>query len=187
MASEFFSRIRPLRFYFFVVALIWILDRASKWALKKNFGLGETLPVWGTFFQFTYVENKGGAFGVQLGGSFFYFVASILVILYILFYLWRHPEDGKISRLSLALILGGAFGNLYDRARFGSVTDFFDFEFFDIPAFQIGPLHFAGMERWPVFNIADAAVTAGIVLLLLASFFNKREALSPAAAADAKL
>ncbi len=163
------------------------MDRFSKWLVKKNFHLGESIPVLGSFFQLTYVENKGGAFGIQLGGSFFYFIASLLVILYILFYLWRHPADGKLSRTSLALILGGAFGNLYDRLLYGSVTDFFDFEFFDISPFRLGPLHFDGMERWPVFNIADSAVTIGIVFLLLSSFLAKKEVSSPAVAADAKL
>ena len=181
-----FARFAPYRFYFLLVVFIWILDRLTKWLVKGNFQLGESVPVWGNFFQLTYIENRGGAFGIQLGGSTFYFVASILVILYILYYLWRHPEDGKLQRFSLALILGGAFGNLYDRALYGSVTDFFDFEFFNIPPFRLGPAHFSGMERWPVFNIADSAVTVGIVLLLAASLLSKQETPSPAAPADAK-
>jgi len=181
------ARLVFLRFYFPIVGGIWILDRFSKWLVKKNFHLGESIPVLGSFFQLTYVENKGGAFGIQLGGSLFYFIASILVIFYILFYLWRHPADGKLAQVSLALILGGAFGNLYDRALYGSVTDFLDFEFFDIPPFALGPVHFSGMERWPVFNIADSAVTVGIGLLLLASFFSKKEISLPAAAADAEI
>ncbi len=182
-----FSRLASYKLYFFLVSLVWILDRFSKWLIKKNFALGESVSVFGNFFLFTYVENKGGAFGIQLGGGTFYFIASIVVILYILFYLWQHPEEGRLQRFSLALILGGAFGNLYDRALYGSVTDFFDFEFFDIPPFRLGPLHFSGMERWPVFNIADSAVTVGIVLLLCASVFSKKETPPLAAAADAKL
>lgn len=182
-----FARLASYKLYFFIVLSVWILDRLTKWLVKKNFELWESVPVLGSFFQLTYVENKGGAFGIQLGGSTFYFIASIIVILYILFYLWQHPEDGKLQRFSLALILGGAFGNLYDRALFRSVTDFFDFEFFNIPPFQLGFLQFDGMERWPVFNIADSAVTVGIVLLLSASLFARKEAFPPTAAADAKL
>jgi len=181
------ARLASYKPYFFIVTSIWILDRLTKWLVKKNFELGESVSVLGNFFLLTYVENKGGAFGIQLGGSSFYFVASIIVILYILLYLWRHPEDGRFSRISLALILGGAFGNLYDRALFRSVTDFFDFEFFDIPPLKLGFLQFDGMERWPVFNIADSAVTAGILLLLSASIFARKEISPPAAAADAKL
>jgi signal peptidase II len=182
-----FSRLAFYKFYFFIVLTVWVLDRFTKWLVKKNFELGESVSVLGNFFLLTYVENKGGAFGIQLGGSSFYFIASIVVIVYILFYLWQHPEDGRLQRFSLALILGGAFGNLYDRALYGSVTDFFDFEFFDISPFRLGPAHFSGMERWPVFNIADSGVTVGIVLLLSASLFSKKEPPSPAAAADAKL
>ncbi|MCI0329651.1 MAG: signal peptidase II [candidate division Zixibacteria bacterium] len=182
-----FARLASYRAYFFIVLSIWILDRLTKWLVKKNFELGESASVLGNFFLLTYVENKGGAFGIQLGGSTFYFVASVVVVGYILAYLWRHPEDGRLSRISLALILGGAFGNLYDRALYGSVTDFFDFEFLDIPPFHLGPLHFSGLERWPVFNIADSAVTMGIILLLASSVFSKKEVSSPAAVADAKL
>ena len=181
------ARLASYKPYFFIVISIWILDRLTKWLVKKNFELGESVSVLDNFFLLTYVENKGGAFGIQLGGSSFYFVASIIVILYILFYLWQHPEEGKLQRFSLALILGGAFGNLYDRALFRSVTDFFDFEFFDIPPFHIGRAHFSGLERWPVFNIADSAVTVGILLLLSASIFSRKEVSPPAAAADAKL
>lgn len=187
MAPDFLARLQTFRFYFLIVTAVWIADRVTKWLVKKNFELGESIPVWGNFFHLTYVENKGGAFGIQLGGTLFYFVASLVVVVYILYYLWRNPQDGKLSRFSLALILGGAFGNLYDRALYGSVTDFFDFEFFDIPPFQLGFLRFDGMERWPVFNIADSAVTAGILLLLFASFFPKKELPAPADAADAKL
>jgi signal peptidase II len=187
MAADFFARLATFRFYFLIVAAVWVADRATKWLVKKNFELGESIPVWGNFFRLTYVENTGGAFGVQLGGTFFYFFASLVVVLYILYYLWRNPGDGKLSRLSLALILGGAFGNLYDRALYRSVTDFFDFEFFDLPPFQLGFLRFDGMERWPVFNIADSAVTVGILLLLFASFSQKEPSLPTAEAADAKL
>lgn len=182
-----FSRLVSYKYYFLLVFFIWVLDRTTKWLVKKNFELGESVSVVGNFFLLTYVENRGGAFGIQLGGSTFYFIASIVVILYILFYLYQHPEDAKLSRFSLSLILGGAFGNLYDRALYGSVTDFFDFEFLDVPPFHLGPAHFPGMERWPVFNIADSAVTVGIVLLLSASLFSKKDLPSPAAAADAKL
>ena len=185
--APFYARLIPLRFYLFIVVAIWILDRFTKWLVKGSFHLGESIPVLGSFFQLTYVENRGGAFGIQLGGSWFYFFASLFVIFYILYYLWRHPEDGKLSRISLALILGGAFGNLYDRALYGSVTDFFDFEFFGIPPFKLGFLQFDGMERWPVFNIADSAVTVGIILLLFASLFAKKGLPAPADAADAKL
>lgn len=187
MAAGFLARLSPYRFYFFIVLFIWIFDRFTKWLVKKNFELGESIPILGSFFHLTYVENKGGAFGVQLGGTLFYFVASLVVVLYILYYLWRHPENGRLSRFSLALILGGAFGNLYDRALYGSVTDFFDFEFFNVPPFKLGFLQFDGMERWPVFNIADSAVTVGIVLLLFSSFFIQHKSPAPADAADAGL
>ncbi|MGH8004533.1 MAG: signal peptidase II, partial [Limisphaerales bacterium] len=97
-----FARLASYKSYFFIVISIWILDRFTKWLVKVNFQLGESISVLENFFLLTYVENKGGAFGIQLGGSGFYFVASIVVILYILFYLWQHPEDGRPQRFSLA-------------------------------------------------------------------------------------
>lgn len=145
---------------------------------------GSSTPVWGDFFRLTYIENPGMAFGIDLGGKLFFSIFSVLASGAILIYLFKARTEPLGFRLSLALILGGAIGNLIDRVFYGvifneaplfygKVVDFFDVDFFNI---SIGNYH---LSRWPVFNIADAAVTVGVVLLLI---FHRSTQNVPAAA-----
>jgi signal peptidase II len=84
-----------------------------------------------------------------------------------------------VLRFAFALILGGAFGNLIDRFLYGRVVDFLDFEFFDIsiPPFSFLFIDFGGyhMTRWPVFNIADIAVTVGMIMIILNAIFDRKQ------------
>ena len=138
---------------------------------------GVSKPVLGDFFRLTYIENPGMAFGIDVGGKLFFSVFSILASVAILLYLYRVRRESLGFRIALAMILGGAVGNLIDRVFYGvlfdsaplfygKVVDFFDVDFFDI--------HILGyqLSRWPVFNIADASVTIGVLLLLI---FHRQE------------
>lgn len=169
-----------------LTALIVLSDQITKILVKgitipalgldiQGMRYGSSNPVIGEFFRLTYIENPGMAFGIDLGGKMFFSVFSVLASLAILFYLFNCRKEPIGFRLSLALILGGAVGNLIDRVFYGvifnegplfygKVVDFFDVDFFDI---TIGSYH---MTRWPVFNIADASVTVGVILLL---FFHR--------------
>lgn len=133
---------------------------------------GLSKPVFGDFFRLTYIENPGMAFGIDVGGKLFFSIFSIIASAAILFYLYKARTESLGFRLSLALILGGAVGNLIDRVFYGvlfgegplfygKVVDFLDVDFFN---FSIGSY---SMTRWPVFNIADASVTVGVLLLLV--------------------
>ena len=136
---------------------------------------GTSRPLLGDFLRLTYIENPGMAFGIDLGGKLFFSLFSVLASVAILLYLYRAREESLGLRISLAMILGGAVGNLIDRVFYGvlfgtgplfygKVVDFFDVDFFNV---DILGYH---LSRWPVFNIADAAVTTGVVLLL---FFHR--------------
>ncbi len=168
---------------------IVIIDQLTK-ILVKGFSIpflnifykgmydGEKIPVIGNFFRITFIENPGMAFGFDPGLNYklwisiFSLAASIGLLIYL--YLIR---DQKFSlKLAIAFILGGAVGNLIDRMFYGifygyaplfygRVVDFLDFDFFKINIFG---RHF---ERWPIFNVADAAVTIGVIILL---FFYKK-------------
>jgi len=133
---------------------------------------GVSRPILGDFFRLTYIENPGMAFGIDVGGKIFFSIFSVLASAAILVYLYHVRRESLGFRVALALILGGAAGNLIDRAFYGvifdgsglfagKVVDFFDLDFFDI--------NFLGyqLSRWPVFNIADASVTIGVLLLLI--------------------
>jgi len=144
-----------------VTVLTIIADQGSKILVAKRMELGQSIPVLGNFFRLTFIRNAGSAFGIFLGGGWFYLLASILAIILIFFYLRKMSAGHLWSRISLALILGGALGNLIDRVRYGMVIDFLDF----------------GIDRlrWPVFNLADAAITVGVALFLLFMFQKKAE------------
>ena len=134
---------------------------------------GSSRPLWGDILRLTYVENPGMAFGIDIGGKMFFSIFSIVASIGILVYLYRVRNEGFAFRFSLAMILGGAVGNLIDRVFYeawfhggalfyGKVVDFIDADFFNINLFGFH------LNRWPVFNIADASVTCGVLLLLVA-------------------
>lgn len=147
---------------------------------------GYSIPVLGDFFRLTYIENPGMAFGIDPGGKLFFTIFSILLTIGIVYYLFKAKHEPPRMRVALAMILGGAIGNLIDRTFYGPlfqdaplfygrVVDFLDVDFFDIQLFGYS------LSRWPVFNIADSAVTIGIILLL----FSHRHSAKEAHAADA--
>lgn len=150
---------------------VLFLDQLSKTNVFHLLFLGQSLSVLGDFFRITYILNPGGAFGTKLGGSSFYLIVSLIAILFtVVFFLKTRPQQTLI-RTGLALVLGGALGNLVDRFRFGQVIDFLDFDFPDInfPPVNLGIVHLTGfsLERWPIFNLADSAITIGALLIVL--------------------
>jgi signal peptidase II len=152
-----------------IIAVIVVLDQITKYIVKSSMHLYESINLLGDFLKFTYIENPGMAFGIQFENKFWFTVLSVVAAGIVVFYLLRMTNERYIFRFSLALILGGAIGNLIDRLAFGKVVDFIDVEFIDItlPSFNFWIISFPGydMTRWPVFNIADSAVTCGMILL----------------------
>jgi len=140
-------------------AFVILLDQMAKVLVVKIFALGESIRILDDVVRFTYIENPGMAFGIRVGSRGFFTVFSALASLAILVYLVRMRHDSFYSRLALALILGGAIGNLLDRMMRGQVVDFIDVGF--------------GTTRWPVFNVADMAVTIGMILLIAQVLFER--------------
>ena len=165
------------RSVYYIVGIVIILDQVSKYIVKSSMFLYQSVNVIGDFFKLTYIENPGMAFGIQFESKVLFTILSILAAIIVFMYLVRMPSEKRLFRLSLALIFGGAIGNLIDRLLYGRVVDFFDFEFFNIsiPAFSFLFWDFPGyvMTRWPVFNIADSAVTCGMILLTWLILFQK--------------
>lgn len=152
-----------------IILLVFVLDQLTKYITKTSMSLGQSFPVLGDFFRITYVQNPGMAFGVRIENNFLFLGFSLLAMALVLYYLYRLRNDGWVLQAALSLITAGAIGNIFDRLLHGSVVDFLDFEFFDIslPAFKFLFIHFPGysMTRWPVFNIADSAVTVGMIFI----------------------
>ena len=135
---------------------------------------GQRIRIFGDFLQLTFIENPGMAFGYDPGSSFKFYVSlfSLVASISLLVYLYMARKQSLSLRISLAFILGGAVGNLIDRMFYGvfygyaplfygRVVDFLDFDFFHFTIFG------RTFERFPVFNIADASVTIGVLILIL--------------------
>jgi signal peptidase II len=150
--------------WFALAALVAALDRAAKAAVLATLAPGEAVPLTG-FFNLVLVFNRGAAFGLLAGASgwqteFFAGVAAA-VSAAIAWLLVRHSGE-RLFSAALALVLGGALGNLWDRLAWGYVVDFLDFH--------------AGGWHWPAFNLADAAITTGAGLLILDGLLPRRDA-----------
>ena len=149
--------------WFALAALVVLADQATKALVMSRFALGERL-VLAPFFNLVFVYNPGAAFSFlsEAGGwqkpllVAFAIAAAAIVSTLIL----RRPRE-RLLCTGLALILGGAIGNVIDRLRFGQVVDFLDF-------------HAAGWH-WPAFNVADSAITVGAALLILESFVQREK------------
>jgi signal peptidase II len=144
-----------------LAGLVFLLDQASKLWVLGSFALHERLAVT-SFFNLVLVYNPGASFSflADAGGwqRWFFVVLALGISAWLVVMLRRHASE-RLLPAALALVLGGALGNVIDRLRFGAVVDFLDF-------------HFAGWH-WPAFNVADSAITVGVVLLLWQQFTHK--------------
>jgi len=135
------------------------LDQFSKWLVARELPLDASIPVTG-FFNLVHIENPGAAFSFlagQTGWQRWLFTALGLTAAGVIVWLLRRHRGRTLLSLSLALILGGALGNVIDRLLWGKVTDFLDF-YVDIGS---------RAWHWPAFNLADSAIFVGVALLLI--------------------
>lgn len=153
------SPVRLRALYLGLAAVVVLLDQATKAMIRAWVPLHERIVVVPGFFDVTHVQNTGAAFGLFAGATSPYRplllnAVAFAVFVLVLVYAFRSPVHWKRLQLALAGILGGAIGNLIDRIGTGAVTDFLR-------------LHAADRWEWPSFNVADSAITVGVVLLAL--------------------
>jgi len=152
--------------YVLIVAAVVALDQLTKHLVQRAIGLHESRSVIDGFLSLTHGRNPGIAFGVlSEGGLPFQAVALTVVglvsVAALSVYAARVPPDQKLRLTALALVVGGAIGNLIDRVRYGSVVDF---------------IHvYWGRHQWPDFNVADSAISVAVVLLILEGFVSHRQ------------
>jgi signal peptidase II len=141
-----------------VALVVFVLDRVTKGIVNATVPYGTETPLLGNLVAITNIRNAGAAFGFAPVGPWFFLVAALAVSVGLIVYVLREPGDLSADAV-LGLILGGAIGNAFDRViNGGGVTDFIDFHF------------------WPVFNVADSAVSIGVVLLILGYLVRKPNA-----------
>jgi signal peptidase II len=141
-----------------LIAAVVVLDQLTKWLVVRSIGLHDSVPIVDGLLSLSHVRNRGAAFGVLSDWdlpyqSWLLALLSVAALAAIAAYFWKLPAAARLPRVALALVLGGAVGNLIDRARLGYVVDF---------------VHVYWREhQWPDFNVADSAITIGVTLLVL--------------------
>lgn len=133
--------------YIILSIVILAADMVTKYFVQRKMEPYDSIPVIKNIFHITYVQNTGAAFSILKGKIFFFTAVSVIITLIIIFIMIKYPIKEKIFGIAMAMVLGGAVGNLIDRLRYGYVVDFLDFRI------------------WPVFNIADCAIVVGTLIL----------------------
>jgi signal peptidase II len=149
---------------------IIVIDQATKVYIMQTMRLHESIVVIPNLFSITYIRNPGAAFGILSGssGSFrfiFFGITSLFALGLLGTILVRMPKDDWMGQISVVAILGGAIGNLLDRLRYGEVIDFLDV--------------YIDTYHWPAFNVADSAITVGVIFLILHFAFEKQKEPEP--------
>lgn len=152
--------------YLFLSLAILVLDQWTKWLVEVHLPHSASHPVLPGFVNLTHVKNTGVAFGLFAshgadGGAWLLVVMGVVALAAVVLYFRLAPARNRLLLYSLALIVGGAVGNLIDRLASGAVTDFLDV--------------YVGTYHWPAFNVADSAITVGIGLMILDSFRSHRK------------
>ncbi len=146
-----------------VVATV-IVDQASKQLLLGYLvGAGGIVPVIDGFFRLVVVWNRGVSFGLMGGDSPLppWLLSAVAIAVCIGLFVWLRRSDRALTAWGIGLVMGGAIGNVIDRARWGAVFDFADFH--------------VGRWHWPAFNVADSAIVVGVALMLIDSLIGERQ------------
>jgi len=158
-------KVRPIGFA--VAALVLLLDQLAKWVVTGPLALNRLgdqlvlLPI----FNFTYTQNQGISLGLLNATNPVgrWLLVAMTAAIAVAVAVWITREKNRVDQIALGMVLGGALGNILDRVRFGFVVDFAD-------------LHFGDFRPFLVFNVGDAAISIGVVILLLRAFLSRKDA-----------
>ncbi len=148
-----------------VLLSVVVVDQLTKLLIQQTMNLHQSIAVLDGFFAITYIRNPGAAFGILADLSpdfrfYFFTLVSLAALVFLTVFYSRTPREDLWTRVGLAMVGGGALGNLIDRLRLGEVIDFLDF--------SIGAYH------WPAFNVADSAISIGLGFLILQLVLRSR-------------
>jgi len=152
------------KYHLLIAFLVVVLDRGAKLAIARRLSLHQSISIIPGFFRLTHVENRGAAFGLFADSHSEWKIAvlvlfSLVALVIVAALLWKNSHAMTTTGVGLALILGGALGNLWDRLVSGHVVDFL--------------LFYIGQYQWPAFNVADSAIVMGAGLLVFEILFTK--------------
>lgn len=143
-----------------VVIISLLLDIGSKFLVSRIFILNESKTIIDNFLNITYVRNTGAAWSILDDNTWIVTVISLLIIIGIIYYVYRNRASKKILNIGYGLILGGAIGNFIDRIVYGYVIDFIDIDIFG--------------WNYPIFNLADMFIVVGVILVMIDAWRCKK-------------
>lgn len=152
-----------MKMIYYVIALFVIaIDQISKWLIVKNMELGTSIPIIDNVLYITSHRNRGAAWGILENKMWFFYIITVVFVVFIVFYMKKYAKTDKLLGISLGLILGGAIGNFIDRVFRQEVVDFIHVYIFSY--------------NYPVFNIADSALCIGVVLIIIQTLLEGKKA-----------
>lgn len=142
---------------FFIAFFIILLDQYIKNWVIHHLALYESMPVIDGFFDFYYIRNDGAGWGIFSGQMWLFYIVTLIMIVYLVYLIYKNRFKGNFLLIGLGLLLGGTLGNFIDRIRFNYVVDMFRLSFIN----------------FPIFNIADIALTIGVIMIILIILFHE--------------
>ncbi|MCM3672906.1 MULTISPECIES: signal peptidase II [Peribacillus] len=149
-------------FYYLIALLVIALDQLTKWMIVKKMEYGESIEIIENLLYITSHRNRGAAWGILQGQMWFFYIITIAVIIGLVYYIQKMAKESILLGVALALMLGGAIGNFIDRVSRQEVVDFVHTYIFSY--------------SFPVFNVADAALSIGVGLLVIHMFLEEKNA-----------
>ena len=147
--------------YYILAFFVFILDQATKWLVVANMNLHQSIPIVENVLYFTSHRNRGAAFGILQGQMWLFFIVTVIVVAVVIYYIEKYAQTSRLLGISLGLILGGAFGNFFDRLFRNEVVDFIDTYIF-------------GYD-FAIFNVADMALVIGVGLFCIQIILEERQ------------
>jgi signal peptidase II len=149
-------------FYYLIALLVIALDQLTKWMIVKKMEYGESIEIIENLLYITSHRNRGAAWGILQGQMWFFYIITIAVIIGLVYYIQKMAKESILLGVALGLMLGGAIGNFIDRVARQEVVDFVHTYIFSY--------------SFPVFNVADAALSIGVGLLVIHMFLEEKNA-----------
>lgn len=154
---------KPLHLFQMMALTIAVIiaDQLTKYFVKTDMQLGESIEVFGEYFKITSHRNSGAAWGILQGQMTLFYIITVVVIIILIYMFFKEARGKWVMQLGISLLIAGAIGNFIDRILYQQVTDFIDVLLITYD--------------FPIFNIADASLTVGVVLLVIQILFLERE------------
>lgn len=140
--------------------IVLAIDQLTKYLVATQMSLGESIPVLGEFLQITSHRNSGAAWGMFEGRMMFFYIITVLVLIFLIYFYKTEAKNNMLMQIGITLLFAGAIGNFIDRLLFQEVVDFVDVLIINYD--------------FPIFNVADSALTVGVIIMLIEVFITGR-------------